>query len=60
MDVKKLSVLVLFDPSAAFDTVNHTVLLDRLHTLIGLSGTVVNWFKSYLTGRQFFISMDIG
>ena len=55
MDMKKLSVLVLLDLSAAFDTVDNTVLLDRLHIPIGLSGIVFNWFKSYLTGREFYM-----
>uniref|UniRef100_A0A3Q1FPB8 Reverse transcriptase domain-containing protein n=1 Tax=Acanthochromis polyacanthus TaxID=80966 RepID=A0A3Q1FPB8_9TELE len=57
MDVKKLSVLVLLDLSTAFDTVDHKTLLNRLHIMVRLSGTVFSWFKSYLTGREFFISM---
>ncbi|MDG2555395.1 reverse transcriptase domain-containing protein, partial [Vibrio parahaemolyticus] len=47
---------VLLDLSAAFDTVDHTILLDRLHHVVGISGTVFNWFKTYLNGRKFYVS----
>ena len=42
---------MLLDLSAAFDTVNHQILLERLKIMFGLTGTVINWMTSYLLGR---------
>ena len=43
--------LVLLDLSAAFDTVPHDLLFDRMETEIGLKGRALEWLKSYFSGR---------
>ena len=45
-------VLVLLDLTAAFDTLDHTLLLQRLHAEIGLDGSALDWFSSFLSCRS--------
>ncbi len=47
-DSGKISVLVLLDLSAAFDTVDHNMLLERLENWVGLSGMALKWFQVIL------------
>lgn len=49
MDLTKTSsVLILLNLSPAFYAVNHPILLDRLHNVVGLYDTVFNWFNHIL------------
>ena len=52
MGKQRVTLLVLLDLSAAFDTVKHQMLLKRLESSFRISGTALSWFKSYLDGRS--------
>ena len=45
------TVVILLDLSAAFDTVDHVKLLEILQEDIGIRGTALKWFKSFITNR---------
>ena len=50
-DSQTATVLMLLDLSAAFDTVDHGLLLKILNYEIGIRGTALAWFSSFLKGR---------
>src|SRR6218665_3893799 len=57
IDRSSLSLLALFDVSAAFDMVDHELLLQRLHLSFGIDGTPLNWIKSYLADSSQMVVM---
>ena len=52
-----ISVLALRDISSVFDTIDHPILVHRLHTDFGFTDAVFQWFLSYLTDRTHYISL---
>ena len=57
IDSGKICYLNLLDLSAAFDTIDHDILIDRLHTSFGISGIVLKWIRSYLTDRTYCVKV---
>ena len=57
LDLGKFLVLVLLDLSAAFDTVDHDILLHCLHHVFGIQDKALSWFKSYLTNSFQMVSI---
>ena len=51
MKSKEGTALMAIDLSAAFDMVNHDILLDFLHNKFGIRGISLNWFESYRRPR---------
>ena len=57
LDSKKYGCGIFIDLKKAFDTVNHNILLMKLEHY-GIRGTVLNWFKSYISDRMQYVSVN--
>ena len=53
MEAQEVTTLVALDLSAAFETVNHDLLLVILKSCFGIDGLPLAWIRSYLKGRSF-------
>ena len=51
LDAGSSAILLMLDLSAAFDTIDHDILLSRLCNVYGITSDALDWFRSYLTGR---------
>ena len=50
--------LMLLDLSAAFDTIDYTILLDFLNSFLGFKGTAHDWLKLYVSNRTQYVITD--
>ena len=57
LDNKNVACGVFIDLRKAFDTVNHSILIDKL-SHYGIRGVASNWFRSYLSNRKQFVSIN--
>ena len=57
LDNLAFSICILIDFRKAFDTVEHSILLNKLHNY-GIRGTALQWFNIYLTNRYQYVNYN--
>lgn len=58
LEKRQVTALILLDLSAAFDTIDHNILLTRLSSTFGICGPALNLLTSYITDRHQFVNID--
>jgi len=58
MSHQQVTCLTLLDLSAAFDTIDYSILLERLSSWFGISPTALSWIKSYLLKPSFNVNIE--
>ena len=58
MDNEEVTLLVMLDMSAAFDTIDHNILIDILKNDFGVVDSALQWFRSYLANRKQQVVID--
>ena len=56
LENRNFTIGIFIDLSKAFDTIDHSILLDKLY-LYGIRGVVHNWFTRYLSNRSQFVTV---
>ena len=52
MNRQHVTILVLLNLSSAFDTVDHNIMIRPLDMSFGITGTALQWLRSYLSGHS--------
>jgi len=58
MSHQQVNCLTLLDLSAAFDAIDHSILLERLSSWFGISYSALSWIKSCLLNRFFYVIIE--
>ena len=58
MESQEVTSFLAIDLSAAFDTVDHHILLNVLNSGFRVTGSALNWFNSYLSTRKFYVKIN--
>ncbi len=53
-----ISLLVLLDLSAAFNTIDHDILIDEMQNYTGIQGQALRWLRSYLSNHYHFVYLN--
>ena len=53
MSSQQVTAVCMLDLSSTFDTIDHSILLNRLSTWFGIEGCALNWFSSFLSNLNF-------